>query len=513
MFTGMSIRVAQELGLHRQRPPIYTSIGRSPTNDTSNAVDSTSQAIKSSASQKFEMSSQNILFWCVFVQDTSLANGTGRVPSIKVDEVTIPLPTDDDMASVRAGPDGSTYTTEAFVFPHMVRMMLQYTKSIEFLNTEYQPGQPHRGGERVLEIIKTIRDCILSSYNAIPDKLSCGAAQYRQASTSGQAIPYLVMHINFHLQIAYLVQATRAEEYRSRDTDQSDPSRVIQHIDPHVDTAQSDSTYQDQLYRTAMKSIVDLLTIARFVDSRPLLSTFFLNQAFFHAACAYAGDMLRLQHHFSHEFAPWDSESAFPLPSHLSTTVVFDLDELRANAHDQASLTSAEAYLGLVARANYQFLRQAIKQVADFYAGAGWVDAVLNQREEGIRDVDLSIVNESIGTYIRLHDLRASQKSRQVRISRTFQHLTLIFFRLQGCQRLFRVLCNILETLCFRRTYCPAYRQLLTPKHSSMISYLLVREQRGQIEQAPECALVACADVEQTCLKALDSPVRLLRGI
>ncbi len=372
------------------------------------------------------MSSQIILFWCVFVQDTSLANGTGRVPSIKINEVSIPLPTDDDVAFVKAGPYGLTYSTEAHLFPCMVRMMLEYARSIEFLNTEYQPGKRPQGGGQALNAINTIRARILTAYDAVPHELGCGAAQYRNASSSGQAIPYLVMHLNFHLQIAYLVQAGRAVEHRSQRSDYYDESQPPDCVDPQVTTPQGHRAYEDQLYRTAMKSIVDLLTIARFVDSRPLLSTFFLNQAFFHAACAYAGDMLRLQHHTSYKLSLWDGDSAFPLPSYSSTSVVFDLDELRASTKDQASLSSAELYLGLLAKTNYQFLRQAIKEMAKYYAGAGWVDAVLNQRESGIRDVDLSIVSESISTYIRLHDLQASRHtSAQVR-HRHFFHYSLL---------------------------------------------------------------------------------------
>ena len=44
--------------------------------------------------------------------------------------------------------------------------------------------------------------------------------------------------------------------------------------------------------------------------------------------------------------------------------------------------------------------------MAEYYAGAGWVDAVLDLPEKGLRDVDLTIVSESISTFIRLHDLR-----------------------------------------------------------------------------------------------------------
>ena len=67
MFTGMSTRVAQELGLHRKNPSIYTSIGRSPINDaTSNLSDAATplQPHTSVGLQEFESSSQIILWWC-----------------------------------------------------------------------------------------------------------------------------------------------------------------------------------------------------------------------------------------------------------------------------------------------------------------------------------------------------------------------------------------------------------------------------------------------------------------
>lgn len=71
-----------------------------------------------------------------------------------------------------------------------------------------------------------------------------------------------------------------------------------------------------------------------------------------------------------------------------------------------AATESTYSFLSLIAKANYQFLRQAIKGQAQYYAGSGWVDAVLDQREKGLRDVDFSIVSEPISTFIRLHGLR-----------------------------------------------------------------------------------------------------------
>lgn len=93
--------------------------------------------------------------------------------------------------------------------------------------------------------------------------------------------------------------------------------------------------------------------------------------------------------------------------------MVFPFDDYRKQSQvlfprksSQAATESTYNYLTLVARTNYQFLRQAIKDQIKVYAGSGWVDAVLDQRETGLRDVDLSIVSHSISTFIRLHDLK-----------------------------------------------------------------------------------------------------------
>ena len=261
--------------------------------------------------------------------------------------------------------------------------MLEYARSIEFLNTEYQPANGSVVKLQELESIQTVRDRILTSYNSVPERSRYGAKQYRRASESGQAIPYLMMHLNFHLQIAFLTQACHAvKPQHARSGVDGLPIEYAEGQNQHaVRNAKKCLSYENQLYRTAMKSIVDMLTIARFIDPRPLLSTFFLNQSFFHSACAYAGDVLRFQNHSSLQFSPWDNKSAFPLPSHLSTSVVFDLEELHNNPGARTNLAQAEAYLALLAKTNYQFLRQAITEMSKYYAAlVGWTQSSISVR-------------------------------------------------------------------------------------------------------------------------------------
>ena len=412
MFTGMSLRMAQELGLHRQRSLIYSKIGRSPANDVTaneeNVLPMESPPTREKT-ETFEKSSQIILFWCVLVQDTYLSNGTGRVPSIKRSHVNIRLPTDLDLAIVRAGPGKDPGTVKRFAFPGMVRMVLEYAESIEFLNTEPQKDTLSESEmcERFHQL-KSIRQGIMRNYGSIPQELRLGANNYQAAVRSSEAGPYLLLHFQFELQIAFLTQARLAvSDELSKELCSPNPTYKPMETEQSV---LSDRKADYDIYREAIKSIVDLLTIVKMIDSRALWSTFWLNQALFHAACAYIRDMLQFQHKLHESYS--SSEQPWPLPSQTSPSVVFNHEDYREQSPRRSEPTAAEEYLALIAKTNYHFLRQAVKYMAKYYAGANWVDAVLDQRETGLRDVDLSIVSDSISTFVRLHDLRARDKGR-----------------------------------------------------------------------------------------------------
>ena len=161
-------------------------------------------------SPAFDESSQILLFWCCFVQDTRLANGTGRIPSIRESEISIRLPRHRDVEIVKGDDSGRSHT---YGFSHMVRLMLGYTKSIELLNLDGQSESGSLGQRRKdNETVHDIRDQILATYDASPESMNYGISQYQQASDNGDAIPYLVLYLNFHLQIAFLAQACQAIE-------------------------------------------------------------------------------------------------------------------------------------------------------------------------------------------------------------------------------------------------------------------------------------------------------------
>ena len=404
----MSMRVAQELGLHRHRPAVHGGGDLFHIQNLTEA-DSLVQVTSiggSHTSAVFDESAEILLFWCCYVQDICLANGTGRVPSIRESEISVRMPTKDDIDGVRG-----VESVHEHVFPTMVRMMTIYARSIDYLNLADRPAAgSFSQKQHDIGTMHDIRDQLLKAYEELPDCARYGVRQYQHASKNQDATSWLLLHLQLHLQVAFLTQACQSTELHLPRSSLDQPRDDTQSVPQAVHDSET-LTLENKLYRNAIKSIVDILTIARFVDTRPLVSTFFLNQPLFHAACAYAGDMLRFQPHTSQQFSLQDHIAAFPLPSPLSTSVVFDLDELQSSGGLRSNLSTTDGYLSLLAKTNYQFLRQSITEMAKFYAGAGWVDAVLDQRESGIRDVDLSIVSDSICTYVRLHDLRASHRA------------------------------------------------------------------------------------------------------
>ena len=285
-----------------------------------------------------------------------------------------------------------------------------------------------------MDNIEKLKRKIIEEYRLLPKEISYGAVKYQAAVKANQAGPYLSLHLFYYLQIAFLTQESLAGDDESL---VRPPDRTVTNEEPIDQRPGLDIRKVNQeLYRNAIKSITDLLTFAKLIDDRALLTTIFINQPFFHAACAYSRDMLRGQSKGKSTISKDLSPSAFPIPSQTSPSMVFPLDE-SAGPHigSNAAAESAYSFLSLIAKANYQFLRQAIKDQAVIYAGSGWLDAVLDQRETGLRDVDLSVVSESISTFIRLHDLRepggsesALQKvchSRQSRVPPYMRRLSL----------------------------------------------------------------------------------------
>lgn len=108
MFCGMAVRLAVDLGLHLE------------------------------PGDEYEISAEDrrlnrLVFWSVILLDFSLSFGTGRQPTLRVDEITQSLPTDEDMGILDASKDEPTHP-----FPYAAKQMFSYGRLIELLNTRQE---------------------------------------------------------------------------------------------------------------------------------------------------------------------------------------------------------------------------------------------------------------------------------------------------------------------------------------------------------------------------------------
>lgn len=262
--------------------------------------------------------------------------------------------------------------------------------------------------------IAELKQELMTRYQSIPREIKFGAIYYQAAVRSGLAAPYLLLHHQYHLQIAFLAQEDMAGEDSSRGPVEGTVSEDGR-LNLPKDHQERDSNMRksnEELYRSSIRAITDMLTFAKHIDDRALLTTFYLNQSYFHAACAYIRDMLQ---HKGELHMPEEAKAkTFPMPSQTAPSLVDPFQDYSQYPNNMipatgsaAATASTSSYLTLIAKANYQFLREAIRVVAHYYSGAGWVDAVLDQREIGLRDVDLNIASDNISAYIRLHDLKS----------------------------------------------------------------------------------------------------------
>ncbi|KAL8821163.1 MAG: hypothetical protein Q9223_000763 [Gallowayella weberi] len=427
MFTGMALRMAQEIGLHRERTSRGTSVSQSPTN-VQGAGDEPHLSLPRETNANlvgldaFENSAQVLLFWTAYSMDVNLCNGTGRVPCIKKHEISVRLPDNRDMAIIRAGPGGTIKPLKPEVYPQYANMMTSYAQSIDFLNTQSSEvqGRPVISELERKTRVAELKQELMAKYESIPREVKFGAIYYQAAVRSGLAAPYLLLHHQYHLQMAFLAQEDMAGEDSSTGPVEGTVSEDGR-LNLPKDHQEEDSNMRrsnEELYRSSVRAITDMLTFAKHIDDRALLTTFYLNQSYFHAACAYIRDML--QHKGELQIPVEAKPRTFPMPSQTAPSLVDPFQDysqypkhmIPATGSSEAT-ASTSSYLTLIAKANYRFLREAIRVVAHYYSGAGWVDAVLDQREVGLRDVDLNIASDNISAYIRLHDLKNRSASSQ----------------------------------------------------------------------------------------------------
>lgn len=250
MFSGMAIRMAQDLGLHRSDTtdpdPQAAFYDHAPPSPQGIRVPTDEQ------STLHQQKSRLVMFWSVFTLDVSVSLLMGRPPTIRRAEIEVPLPTSDDMKPVHLDFDGSHKMCHA-IFPAVARSMYIFSEAVELFNL-------NKGAESScpLEEIDKLEKNLAECRKQLDASLLFSADTYRKSSSDGHAGLFLMLHLYFYTFVALL--STRRY--------QSLPARERSKRSAQV----------------ACQKILQTLSIAEAIDGKGYTATPFLAYSIFVAA-------------------------------------------------------------------------------------------------------------------------------------------------------------------------------------------------------------------------------------
>lgn len=181
-FTGMSIRMAIDLGLH----------------ENSDIYESEAHVIRT-----------RNLFWSLFITDTVLAFSTGRTTTIPEDIIEIPLPEDEDFFPdpSRDCPTHPTFAPNEVIQPvpfvYLVRLMIVTARIANVLNGRRGRARTLVAADKPLgERLVELQARLVAFYAALPDTMRWSADNFKLQHARGHGSTFLTLHLWAHAVLA-----------------------------------------------------------------------------------------------------------------------------------------------------------------------------------------------------------------------------------------------------------------------------------------------------------------------
>jgi len=303
-----------------------------------------------------------LTFWSVLLMDYALAFGVGRQTAIRPNDITQSLPEEEDIHPGGA-PDGTPRSP--FVFA--AKMMKTYGPLINMLNV----GDPTEAATMEGEI-QQARAQAMAIYNELPEDMQWNVGNFQAHNRANQGSIFLHLHLWMHTILAsrYLTDPSTGRREGKKTVNGAPSGQAT----PRTMTV-------NNLWRNSARTIGDILVLSDIINPFTYVALPFVNQAFYVAGSCYVKEIEQ------HDTGANDSSTA---PS-----------SSERNAK-QAELS--RALLASVAKNNISTLQQGLAKQTIYWSGAAWVSGALEQRIEGMRDVDLVGVTERLASFVRLPD-------------------------------------------------------------------------------------------------------------
>ncbi|PKS05565.1 hypothetical protein jhhlp_008083 [Lomentospora prolificans] len=363
MYLGLAIRMAVDLGLQKvvgvkyqgEKDPWYTRNWNRPATVTD--IETSGEDVENeggssagdlSPIEQREVEQERIdTFWAVFTLDRVISSGTGRPVTFRDDDFELSLP--EPLIDPTTGwPDP---------YPHFVRIIHLYGRVSDVLNNIRNAKDLTSEKWKKLSEMETE---LTKQHQALDQRLEFNAGNFRAYVDAGQGTTFILLHFWFHALIIILHQPTLLAPFGGL-------SRTHQLL-PN----------SRELSMSSAKTIADILSFAELIDPKSFIGNPFTSQPMYIAACAFLMDSVARA-----SKPDLSDNSRFPDPKTANPPPkVPTVGQANPRAPNKHSL------LASAANKNYQRCYNSLAQLHTYWGGVKYILTALDQKSEGIWDVE-----------------------------------------------------------------------------------------------------------------------------
>ncbi|KAJ5099875.1 hypothetical protein N7532_006876 [Penicillium argentinense] len=364
MYLGISIRMAQDLGLqkHQGLKHNYGRKGVTPKEvvtgqagklredqyDDFDVYQSPQGPPPASDSERAREREQVDSFWSIFFLDRVISSGTGRPVTLRDEDIELCFP----LQSESQLPNGWPAP-----FPPLIRIIHLYGRVTDLINGIQDVNHVTAG---TLKRLAGMESDLTGIYQRLSPRLYFNAANFQAYVKAKEGTNFILLHFWFHTLIVLLHQPTLLNSFGG----------TIQHLYPN----------SRELSMSSAKTIADILSFSELVDGKSFIGNPFTSQPMYIAACAF----LMESAYYSMPSSRSTSPPPQPLLSNQSSGFV--MPSMENSSGSERKSNAKHILLASAARENYQRCYKALKALDTYWEGTRYILTVLDQKAKGIVD-------------------------------------------------------------------------------------------------------------------------------
>ncbi|KAL7410411.1 fungal-specific transcription factor domain-containing protein [Mrakia frigida] len=328
MFTGMAIRVVQDLGMQHEISLAPRGEG-GPNNE----------------SQREEIARRRLLFWSVFLMDRFISWGVGRKATIAENEIDVALPTIEDCDLLNPPAEGAPRA------PHPWPALIYITRHRGLISDSLNaPGGNTDLKSRVR--VERLQSNMIAFYSSMDPVLHFSVQSFKLYRDQNLSPCFLLLHLLFHSVITVLHRPSLLQNF-------SHGGQVL--VEPNVEVS-----------RSSARTLANMLSYADLAGPVAILANPFADQLIFISAMAFLDERVTL------ELSRKVDSMGLGMSSSSSNG-----GSAQSSVFDGTKTPTGTRLLRSFADSKLDVSVSALKQITALWAGVGWVIRTIEQKKRG----------------------------------------------------------------------------------------------------------------------------------